>query len=298
MSVWLCFGRCARAQPVVLDLSACEEAAPNEVRALLELELHERLVKEAEAPPANAQTVQVSCLGGEAQLALRDTQLRRTVALSSVPAALRARLLALAVAELTRPQALPAPPALAAPTKPRPVPPPAAAPVAEPPAYLLWLGVEVQASPLLGPGAALLLRMRICPWLAWANAVSFAQAYTAIDRGELRVRNFSLRSGPALLLESERVSLQIGIGARAGLMQLQGEPSDLQSTAASSFDAWYVGPALFAEVSWTLGAHVFIALGLEADHGLRRVRANVQGGQGRTLSALRSSATLGAGVAW
>jgi hypothetical protein len=298
-SAWLCLGQMAWAQSVALDLSACDDPAPSDVRGLLVLELRERLLNEGESAPPDAQYVHVSCSQGEAQLWLRDTELRRSVPLASVPSALRARLLALSVAELTRPpQPMPAPLAAAEPAKPLPRVRPPAEPSMRPPTYLLWVGAEAQALPLFGLGGSLLLRVRIRKWLAWSSAFSVTEAKTAIDRGTLRVRSTSLLSGPALLLEQAHFSLHIGMGARAGLLQLTGEPADAQSTAAASFDAFYVGPALFAAATWSLGSHAFLALELEVDHALRRVRADVQGGHARTLAAWRSSAVLGAGVAW
>jgi hypothetical protein len=298
-SAWLCLGQVAWAQPVALDLSACDDPAPSDVRALLVLELRERLLPEGESAPPDAQHVQVSCSQGEAQLWLRDTEQHRTVPLSSVPPALRARLLALSVAELTRPpQLLPAAPAIAAPAKPVPKAQPLEEPSAPPPTYLLWVGAQAQAQPLFGLGGSLLLRVRIRELLAWSSAFSLVEATTAIDRGRLWVRSTSLLAGPVLLLERARFSLHVGIGARAGLLQLKGEPADAQSTAAASFDAWYIGPALFAGATLRFGSHAFLALELELDHVLRGVRADVQGGSARTLSPWRSSAALGAGVAW
>jgi hypothetical protein len=298
-SAWLCLGQAAWAQSVALDLSACDEPAPGDVRALLVLELRDRLLNEGESAPPDAQHVQVSCSQGEAQLWLRDTELRRTVPLSSVPPALRARLLALSVAELTRPpQLAPAAPATVTPAKPVPRAQPLVEPSARPPTYLLWLGAQAQALPLFGLGGSLLLRVRIRELLAWSSAFSLAEARSAIDRGTLWVRSTSLLSGPALLLEHARFSLHVGVGARAGLLQLSGEPADAQSTAAASFDAWYIGPALFAGATWSFGSHACLALELEVDHALRGVRADVQGVGARTLTAWRAGAVLGAGVAW
>jgi hypothetical protein len=290
----------AQAAPVALDLDACAAPAPGEVRALLALELRERLLPEGAPMPSDALQVEVRCSETEAELLRRDTGLQRTVAVASVPATLRARLLALAIAELTRP--VPAAAATAAVPPPAPTPAP---PVPPPPAraarrarYALWAGLEGQATPLLGLGGSLLLRVRVRQWFGWSSALSFGQTRTEIDRGELRVRGTSLRSGPALLLERGRTTLELGAGARGGLMQLGGEPSDAQSTAAADFDAWFVGPALFAGASVELGAHVILALELELAYAAPRIRADVEGGGARTLSAWRSSAVLGVGAAW
>jgi hypothetical protein len=299
---------------VVLDMSGCDEPAPNEVRALLVVELHEQLVREDELPPANAQTVEVRCTPDDAELRLRGTELRRTVALASVPLGLRARVLALSIAELARPQPIAAVPpptadAAAAPVPEDSEPEPEEEPEEDPddvehdaslrPAtYFLWAGVEAEATPLFGLGGSVLLRVKVGELLAWSSAVSVAQAHTDIDRGTLRVLSVSLRTGVALLLESSRASLHVGAGVRGGWMRLTGEPSDAEDTAAAHFDAGFVGPALFAGGTWRIAAPVFVALELEVDHALREVRANVEGGNARTLSPWRSSGSLGLGAAW
>jgi hypothetical protein len=303
----LCFQARAGAQPVVLDMSDCDEPAPNEVRALLVVELHEQLVREDDLPPADAQTVEVRCTPDDAELRLPGTESRRTVRLASVPLGLRARVLALSIAELARPQ--PTATAAVAPLpenyEPEPEEEPEEGPDDDeraasmrPAAYFLWAGVEAQATPLFGFGGSVLLRAKVGELLAWSSAVSLAQAHTQIDRGTLRVLSVSLRTGLALLLETSRASLHVGAGVRGGWMRLTGEPADAEDTVAAHFDAGFVGPALFAGVTWRISAPVFVALELEVDHALRDVRANVEDGTTRTLSPWRSSGSLGAGVAW
>ena len=296
-SVWLCSPQGVCAQDVALDMSACHDPAPGVVRALVSVELRDRLLPADASPPAGVQVVDVRCTRDEAELGVRGTEERKTVALSSVPAELRARLLALSVAELARPQ-----PRAAVPVAPvAPVEPPRSLP-AEPrlatPTYLLWAGLEVQATPLLGLGGSLLLRAKMHDFWAWSSAVSLAQASSAIDRGELRVLQASLRTGLAFLLESSRASLQVGAGVRGGWLRLSGEPASSELTAAARFSAWYLGPALFAAVTFRVASPVFVALELELTCALREVRANVEGGSARTLSPWRSSGVLGAGVAW
>jgi opacity protein-like surface antigen len=315
----LCAGLCsserARAQAVVLDLSGCAEPSPSEVRALLGVELHDQLVGEGDLVPGDAQTVEVRCTQAEAELRVRETALRRVVALASVPAGLRARVLALSIAELARPQPIAAPPQVPPPTEvatePEESEPDVEAdaeaeaeaefpddPFTRPASYALWAAAEGQATPLLGFGGSVLLRVKLQELLAWSSAVSIGQARTDIDRGKLRVLSVSLRTGLALVLESSRASFHVGAGVRGGWLQLTGEPSVAADTAAAHFDAWFVGPALFGGVSWRVASHVFIALELEVDHTLREVRANVEGGEARTLSPWRSSGALGAGLAW
>jgi hypothetical protein len=301
VGLWLCLYLPARAcaQAVALDMSACERPAPDVVRALVGLELRERLLQAGAALPSDAQVVEIRCSELEAQLWLRGTEARKRVALASVPVELRARLLALSVAELARPLALttPAfPPPLAAAYSPPTAASPA--PIAAP-RYLLWAGMEAHATPLFALGGALLLRVKLHALVSWSSAGSLTLASIEIDRGELRVLQVSLRSGLALVLfDSSLASLQLGAGVRGGWLRLRGEPADAERTTAAHFSAFYLGPALFAGAVLHVLAPLFVALELELSHSLREARANVEDGNARTLSPWRSSAVLGAGLAW
>jgi hypothetical protein len=308
MGAWLCFPQRVSAEAVALDMTGCTDPAPSEVRGLLAVELHDQLVREDDFPPPDAQTVEVRCTQAEAELSLRGTPTQRTIALANVPPELRARVLALSIAELARPQPLAA----------GPTPPPPAAAVVEPevtqpdepsepatdtdslrppPGYLLWIGAEGQAAPIFSVGGSLLLRVRVRHLLAWSSAISAAQTHVDIDRGKLRVLAVSVRTGLALLLENTRVSFHVGAGVRAGWNRLTGEPYDAEDLSAAHFDAWSVGPAVFAGAHVRVSRPVFLAVELELDH-LRELQANVAGGNPRKLSPWRNSVALGAGVAW
>ncbi|HKP58990.1 MAG TPA: hypothetical protein VJV78_19850 [Polyangiales bacterium] len=301
-------GSKVRAQSVALDMQGCSEPTAREVRAVLGVELHELLLSEGDPVPADAHVVEVSCTGDTAELWLRGTTARRRVALANVPHELRARLLALSVAELARPQPVEADVAReASPAPEQPVEVAAAAPEPGPtvdaqqpqPAYFAWAGLEMQATPLTGFGGAVLFRARLGERIAWSSALGLAQARTEIDRGELQVLSLSLRTGLALLLlQGASGSLHLGAGVRGTWQRLTGEPSDAASTGGADFDAWALGPAVFAGATWSIAAPVIVALELEGAHMLREVHAHVERGQTKTLSPVSFAAVLGAGVAW
>lgn len=287
-------------------MSGCADPAPSDVRGLLGVELHEQLVREDDLPPADAQTVEVHCTLDEAELSLRGTAVQRTVVLASVPPNLRARVLALSIAELARPQpaAAGAPPTSAAASTPQEPPSevqtePEVREEDEPrrQVYSLWLGAEGQAAPLFALGGSVLLRVRVRELLAWSNAAGIGQARVDIDGGRLRLLSVSVRTGLALLLEGVGTSFHVGAGIRASWTKLSGEPSDATNLVAAHFDAWSVGPALFAGATARISSALFLAVELELDH-LRSLRAGVEGGNARTLSPWRNSVALGAGVAW
>jgi hypothetical protein len=222
--------------------------------------------------------------------------------LAYVPLGLRARVLALSIAELTRPQpaaaVAPPPPPAAAPAEPAtPEPQALIDPPAEAPPFQLWIAAEAEASPIFGLGGSVLLRVRLLELLAWSSAASIGQARTHIDQGKLRVLSVSLRSGLAFLRESELASFHIGAGVRAGWTRLAGEPDDAANLAAAHFGAWSVGPAVFAGATLRVSSPVFLALELELDRA-REFRAKVAAGNARKISPWRSSAALGVGVRW
>jgi hypothetical protein len=289
---------CARAEHVALDMSACPDVSEVELRSLLALELPTRLLAPQQLEPADSEHVQIRCSLSEATLTRAELGKSRTLALSSVPLPLRPRVIALAIAELVRPEpaGVSAPAPAAAPVAPVPPAPTASALKSE--RYHLWAGVQGAALPLFSLGGALALRVSIRPLFAWASALSFGQRRIAIDRGQLRVQDLSLRSGPALSFTRARWTLLLGAAAKLSYVRLTGEAADRSATRARRFDAWLFVPTLFAGAAVALGRGAFAALELEAGHALRRLRADVEGGGARTLSAFRASALLGAGLQW
>lgn len=277
-------------------MSACAQVAEDDVRALLALELPTRLLTRAQGEPPGSEQVRVACAGDEASLRRAQAGTGRTLSLAGVPPGLQARVLALAIAELLRPeqqQVVPAPARTPVPAAPTPK-----AAQRERERYRLWAGVYGAALPVLALGAGLILRAELMPLLTWSSALSFAQGRTDIDRGALRVQDIALRTGPSLSLQRGAWNLSLGAAAKLSLLRLSGEAADRSATRARGFQAWLFVPTLFAGAVLALGRGAFVALELEAGHALRRVRADVVGGGARTLSALRASATLGAGLQW
>jgi hypothetical protein len=164
--------------------------------------------------------------------------------------------------------------------------------------YQLWAGVHGAALPVLSLGTALHLRVELLPLFAWSSALAFTQVRVDIDRGELRLQDLSLRTGPALSFTRGGWTLSLGAAAKLSFLRLAGEAADASVTRARSFDSWLFVPTLFAGAALALARGAFLAVELEAGHALRRVRADVEGGGARTLSAFRTSATLGAGFQW
>jgi hypothetical protein len=258
----------AQDEAIALDTSACEVDA-SELRRILALE--RRLEDGAR--------LQVELRCDRERAWLRAGPTTREIELASVPEALRARLLALAIAEL------------------RPTPPPAAiSRPAGPQRFRLWLAAHGLLSSLAAAGAQLGFTTRLNPWSALTSGAAFTQGSLAIDRGELRVRHASVHAGLAVQREG-RLTMMTGAGVRAGWLGLRGLPSEAR-VRGQRFDTWFVGPTLFGSAALGFATHGFVLLGLELTHSIREVHAEVRGGRTRTLSPWLGGASLGVGASW
>ncbi|MFT3927765.1 MAG: hypothetical protein QM778_34880 [Myxococcales bacterium] len=301
---------------VTITFTSCEVPSPSEVRALLAIELREDLLPdgtgELETGGAAREQradyhVQVQCSGHEAQVTVRETAATRTIALAKEPVELRARLLALAIAEQVSPASEPVPtkaqtattePAIVQPDPQAVAPLPRSTPRASAAEHFAWAALQLQASPLLGPGVTLGLSQRIWRLLSWSSSLSYSFARSSLDDGELRVQQTSVNTGPALHLAFSDLVLELGAGMRAGWLGLRGEPDDAARVRGKRVDTWLAGPSLFGALFVNAGKRGFGMLALELAYTLRKVHADVQGGGGRTLSALWGAASLGGGFAW
>ncbi|HEY6877692.1 MAG TPA: hypothetical protein VI299_06710, partial [Polyangiales bacterium] len=194
LCLWFSWSSASQADSAqgTLDMSACSEIDASEVRRILSLEL-----SVSDASSDDTREVRVECDRATARLSSRDRT--RTLALESVPEPLRARLLALAIAELgPRASGVAAEPSGAPPAE----RPPSVAPVRPraPQRSQLWLGAYGQRGSAWAAGATLGFTSSLRRMWAWSSGAAFTQGTHAIDRGQLRVRHASLYAGPALQL--------------------------------------------------------------------------------------------------
>jgi hypothetical protein len=164
--------------------------------------------------------------------------------------------------------------------------------------YWLWAGPLLALSPELGPGGTLALAIGLSKRWRLTGSFVYSHARAEIDRGSFSLQECSLRVGPALKFGSDRLNVNVGLGARAGWLGLEGRPDDPGRVHARRFDTWYVGPALFATLLLKVAQHGFLALEVELADTIRQLHADVEGGKGQTLSVIRATAALGAGASW
>jgi hypothetical protein len=222
--------------------------------------------------------------------------------MTQVPAELRPRLIALAVAELaSMPTEAVAPAAAAlpeptAPTLDAATPPPAPPP--SEPRFALGLGGLGQITPLRSAGGALAFDARLLRHFAWSARAHYAQGQRAIDLGTLHMTQLGMRTGPELVVGYAPIALFAGLGARVSLLRLRGEASDAETASGRRVRKLVAGPDLHAGVRLVLGQHGFLALELVAFYAMRALRVQTAGGSVRTLRGLYTEATLGGGFAW
>lgn len=290
----------ACAQAVALDLRACAAPAESAVRAIAAVELRGRLLPSAVTDERVQSTVRVRCDERTAELQLVETGAHRSVNLASVPETLRARLLALAVAELATdlPAAASAAQTPAAPAREDTTnAPPASTSFARAPRFTLGLSAGVQLAPLFGALGSLSLLFALRGPLRLYAAFELAQARADVEGGRVRMRTAALRLGPALGLSRPRGGCFIGLGARAARQQFAGESRD-ERYDARSFSALSLGPSVFGGGQVQLAPHIAVLIEAAATHQLRATRLHVGGEKTRSLSAFEAGLRLGVGASW
>lgn len=293
----------ARAQVVALDLQGCAEPAPADVRALATLELRGRLNQGADGEAE--QHIVVTCTGQRAELRAVERGDVRSVELGSVPAGLRARLLALSIAELASVSSA-APTALGA-TEPAAPPPPSLPPApASRPERVSWprsiaivaAGASLSVVPVVGGAASVSSLVRVFDALSWTGALTLGQTQKGLEGGRVRLRSLVLRSGPALTLERARWLGYTGLAARVELLELVGKARDAALYRSERARTFVIGPALFTGVLLALGSHALVGLEAQLAHQLRAVDVEVRGGQTSTLSPWRVTVDALVGSRW
>jgi hypothetical protein len=293
VAIVACVGnaRRARAQEVALDLSACSVPAAEEVRALASVELRDRLLTiEASAQASVPRfTVAVRCDERTASLLVRESGAERTVDLASVPPPLRARLLALSIAELTTDMA-----------EGRSEPARAVLPVPAAPITRRRVTVALSAGAQLAPLLGVLGSLSV--WLMWRGplrlytSVDVGHARAPLDGGQVSMSTVALRAGPALAFERGRFEATVGLGVRAARHQFRGQPA--RAGAARSFSTLSLAPTAFVALQLRLTRHFLWLIDAGLTHQLRETRLEVRGGSPRVLSALETAVRSGVGVTW
>jgi hypothetical protein len=250
--------------PVSLSLQdgGCDAAQPLEITAALRVELLGRLVEGP--PPGNAYRAALVCSGDVVAMSVvapgGGAKSNRTD-LASVPASVRSRILALAVAELVRDldrDASPAPSPPQSASLPR-LPELAAPPTSRPPGHSLELGAFVQTGAFLEHALWLTgggLRVVYSRGPFWAGFdVALLSATQRFESGT--VQDLLTYGSPFLGWQSggRRMQARLGAGYALGAAKLRGSASDALAVAGSVTGPW-AAPHILGDVQLVIAGGV------------------------------------------
>jgi hypothetical protein len=282
----------ARHQPVVVEVEQCEQSLAVEIRRIVGVELRATVV---DAVPAGESVTRVlaACRDSEVDLSLEDAvtakRLVRTVALAEAAEAARARLIALAVAELvvaswqeiqgdaeqTGPALPPSRPQAAAASGTG-----GGAGQGEVRAMVEAIGV-VRALPgeglwLLGAGARGFVTISRPLTLTLDVTVEWGAASRAT--GQVAARAMGGALGLGWGMERRWAFIMPWLGARAGAVRLTGEPNpDATTTSGQTQSGPFLGPEIGVAATFFPHAMVHATLALSAGVILLGVRGEVFG---------------------
>jgi hypothetical protein len=302
---------------VSLGIDACPAVARDELARLLALELEAPVLLPEQAGD-RAVRVQVACTGATVRIAVDDpakgSQLRRATVFPPEHEDVVVRLVALAISELvlTSRGALAVdemPEARVERAPPAPLSPPPPAPDSGPPAgriYVLALGQALGPFSGVGTGWGGGLRVGWAFGRQWLQRpsisagpvadVELTAAGTSVDRalGTVQIFLWSATLRASLRLRAGRTWLDVGVGGRFGLAQLQGEPTDAMVARGGGAAGTWAGPVAYAGLGARVG-HVLLATGIEGGRVLRTVSGTVDDGAPISIDGNWACVTVAAG---
>jgi hypothetical protein len=274
------------------------------------VELKATVIPTAEA--GNAVTrVEATCHGTEVELGLTDARtekrLDRTVALAEAAATARARLVALAVAELVvtswqEMQSAPEPSKPSIPTSQPPATDPATASAGTERILAMVEAIGVARTfPesrlwLLGAGARGVLTLSRPFTLALELDAEWGRASRL--GGQVAARALGGALGLGWAVERTWVLVMPWVGARAGLVRLKGEPSPSSTTSGETLSGPCFGPEAGIAASLFPRAVIHPTLALSAGVMVLGVRGDVAGDSDVKTSGAWIAITIGVGPSW
>jgi len=293
---------------VSLAVDNCPAVAREPLARLLALELEARVLAPEQAD-ARAVRVQVACTGAIVRVSVDDpttgAQLRRDAVFPLEQTDVIGRLVALAIAELV----LTSRAALSfekAPVAQVQIVAPDSPPSGGPRGHVQVLAFGQALGPFsgvgLGWGGGLRLdwafgrRWLARPSLGPVVDVELAAAETSADRtlGTVQVALWSATLRALLRLRAGRAWLDVGVGGRVGLAQLQGTPTDATTARGASIAGKWAGPVAYVGVGARF-RRVIVELGVEGGRVLRAVSGTVDDGPPIAIDGDWACATVAAG---
>jgi hypothetical protein len=270
---------------VEVAIDECVVVAEAEVRRVVAIELGALLTKEGGGEDGERTRVDVGCAPQGALIELRvddpitGKRLTRTIDLQRAATNVRARLLALGIAELVA----------ASWTELESNPRPAVAPVGPPPSpaareaalvavsrrgggpigrmRLVLLGnVQLSWSGPLGLGGSQLRLGRHEPHhLSWELHVAYLRGEARVSLGAVSIDQLLFGSSLGFHQRWERLALRLAAGLRGGTVQLTGRPHDRELQGSAFWAPW---AAVFTQVGVTVALARWLLLELDVEAGV------------------------------
>ena len=290
-----------RSEPVVLDSDQCSSVARDELRELVALELAPRAVKTPSELPAGGSvtSAELRCSATRARLVVRDAARRQqqelALELTQIDPPARARLIALALAELIATVEMEP----LAPARPAEPPKPAHSPSPRGAHSSWWLGAGLtrEGRPrILAPSlqSGLALSLAALP-LALFSELQLQRGERTISAGRVTAWTVSGSLGLAGQLHAGPSDLTLGLGLRLGYAELVGKTGAASATlSAHNVSGLLWGPTLGASAVLPLYARWGVRAGVDLTWLARGVRGTDSGGgTAFQLDGLLVHATLG-----
>jgi hypothetical protein len=221
----------------------------------------------------------------------------RSMDLRTIAPSVRARVVALTVAELVRelralPPPQPAPPSPAPVDRPTPAAPQRRT-VGELEAFFQSTQFDLDGGVLIGGG----LRFAYTGLKPWRLALDFgASTYRRVSElGSARLILAGLGARVGRALPVGELWLELGAGGRAGVARISGSAANDQASAASVAGAWSA-PFVFLGLDAPVGGSWRLGLDAELGYVLSPVRGRVEGGEDVEVDELWTSLGLGLAV--
>jgi hypothetical protein len=300
----------ARVPQVSVEVRSCVDIASHQVEELAALELSAALVEERQATHEVTRVV-VTCQDSTVELEVTDPVsgklLSRSVDLSQVEQRARARVLALAIAELVTsswmeveltPEPAIAPREAVASAEEREAARSAARERVQPASFVLFAegGLRWFTSgfgPLWGGGVRLVDQGGNAGVFA---ALDFTRGSEAIAGGELGATLLSGALGYSLHLRGGGFTLSAVPGARLGWALLEGRPDAGSAYTSASFNGLWGGPLLRLGADYKVPSGFALGAGVEGGAALAGLGARVEGSREATLSDAWIAITLAVGL--
>jgi hypothetical protein len=296
---------------VHLELDPCVPAPVEDVRRMLQIELHAALDEEPE-PSAHATRVRVVCRGTLAQLHVVDPitgkALDRLIDVLSLAPKAVARLLALAITELV------AASWSEVETNPTPAVPPAGPALPPEARRAVREAVEEREAARMvrtwnlnaavgarggsaGPvyGGCVGVRFNAADWGGLALDATGHYGVSGSPLGLISQGNLSLGLSAYAQYTAARYALRAGVGARAGPVWLVGQPYSVDSAAGSTLFGLWGGPMITASLSVPVHPAVSLEASAEAGYVVRPVTALVNGSPAASVEGAWGAVNLGVG---